>query len=45
VPFLRPVFGTVALSAPQLALALGLSSIVFVAVEIEKAVKRAKRRP
>jgi Ca2+-transporting ATPase len=45
VPFLRPVFGTVALSAPQLALALGLSSIVFVAVEVEKAVKRAKRRP
>jgi Ca2+-transporting ATPase len=44
VPFLRPVFDTVALSAGQLALCLALSAVVFVAVEIEKAVKRARRR-
>jgi Ca2+-transporting ATPase len=44
VPFLRPVFDTVALGAGQLALCLALASVVFVAVEIEKAVKRGRRR-
>jgi hypothetical protein len=38
------VFDTVALGAGQLALCLALASVVFVAVEIEKAVKRGRRR-
>jgi Ca2+-transporting ATPase len=44
VPFLRPVFGTAPLSGGQLALALALSTLVFAAVEIEKAAKRVRRR-
>ncbi|HLB25816.1 MAG TPA: cation-translocating P-type ATPase [Nitrospirota bacterium] len=43
VPFLNPVFGTAPLKAGELALALGLSSVVFVAVEAEKFFIR--RRP
>jgi Ca2+-transporting ATPase len=40
VPGLNAVFGTQPLTAFELLVALGLSSIVFVAVEIEKWVKR-----
>jgi Ca2+-transporting ATPase len=40
VPWLQPVFHTHALSAAELALCVGLSSLVFVAVEIEKAWRR-----
>jgi Ca2+-transporting ATPase len=42
LPFLNPVFQTRPLSATELAVTLALSSVVFVAVEIEKAVKRAR---
>ncbi|OGB90705.1 ATPase [candidate division WOR-1 bacterium RIFCSPHIGHO2_01_FULL_53_15] len=40
VPFLNPIFKTEALSPDELLIALGLSSVVFVAVEIEKFFKR-----
>jgi len=43
VPFLQDVFRTKALSLQELLLCLGLSSIVFWAVEIEKWVKRRKK--
>lgn len=42
VPFLNPIFKTVPLTIPELAFSLGLSSVVFVAVEIEKLVKRRR---
>jgi len=47
VPFLNPIFKTAPLTAAELATALLLSTVVFFAVEVEKAVKRlraAKRR-
>jgi len=40
IPFLNPIFKTEPLSMAELAFTLALSSIVFAAVEIEKAVKR-----
>jgi len=40
VPWLNPIFKTEPLSAAELLLCLALSSIVFFAVEIEKAVRR-----
>jgi len=43
VPFLQDIFRTQALSLKELALCLGLSSIVFWAVEIEKWFKRRNR--
>lgn len=43
LPFLQPVFRTEALSAAELGLCLAFSAVVFVAVEVEKAVRR--RRP
>jgi len=43
VPFLQDVFRTKALSLQELLLCLGLSSIVYWAVEIEKWVKRRKK--
>lgn len=43
VPFLQGVFRTQALSVQELLLCLGLSSIVFWAVEIEKWVKRRRK--
>lgn len=42
VPFLRPVFKTEALTLTELLMALGISTVVFIAVEIEKVFKRAK---
>lgn len=36
VPFLRTIFSTRALNLPQLAVSIGLSSMIFVAVELEK---------
>jgi Ca2+-transporting ATPase len=45
VPGLNPVFGTEPLSWVELLLALALSSVVFVAVEVEKAIKRARSGP
>jgi len=40
VPFLNPVFKTEPLTAAELAVTLTISSVVFIAVEIEKFVKR-----
>jgi Ca2+-transporting ATPase len=40
LPWLQPVFHTVALSATEFALCVALAAVVFVAVEIEKAVRR-----
>ena len=40
VPFLNTIFKTAPLSAPELAIALALSTVVFVAVEVEKLVRR-----
>jgi Ca2+-transporting ATPase len=40
LPAFNAVFKTQPLTLAELALSLGLSSVVFVAVEIEKAVKR-----
>ena len=45
IPFLQDIFRTQALSIQELLLCLGLSSIVFWAVEIEKWFKRRKRKP
>ncbi|MCY7291569.1 MAG: cation transporting ATPase C-terminal domain-containing protein, partial [Ferruginibacter sp.] len=43
VPFLQDIFSTKALTVKELLLCLGLSSIVFWAVEIEKYIKRRKK--
>jgi Ca2+-transporting ATPase len=43
VPALNPVFHTVALPLPDLLICLGLSSLVLVAVEIEKFLVRQRR--
>lgn len=45
IPFLQDIFRTQALSFMELLLCLGLSSIVFWAVEIEKWFKRIKHKP
>jgi Ca2+-transporting ATPase len=45
VPVLNPVFKTQPLSAGELAIVLGLSTAVFLAVELEKLVKRLADRP
>lgn len=42
VPFLNPIFKTTPLDLDELLITIGLSSIVFFAVEIEKWVKRKK---
>jgi P-type Ca2+ transporter type 2C len=44
VPFLNPIFRTQPLTLPELAITLSVSSLVFVAVEIEKWVKRLLAR-
>jgi len=44
VPFLNPIFKTQPLSAYELLITLGLSSIVFLAVEADKMMKRRKKR-
>lgn len=44
VPALRPVFNTSELSLLELAICLGLSSVVFWGVEAEKIFKRRRRR-
>jgi Ca2+-transporting ATPase len=43
VPFLNPIFRTKPLSWEELSIVLAVSSIVFIAVEIEKAFKRRSR--
>ena len=40
VPFLNPIFKTAPLSGGELLVTVGLSAVVFVAVEIEKTVRR-----
>jgi len=45
IPFLQDIFSTQALSIKELLLCLGLSSIVFWAVEIEKWFKRIHNKP
>ncbi len=45
VPALQPVFGTVALTLPQLALVLVASTLGFAAVEVEKWVGRRTSGP
>ena len=44
VPALQPIFGTVALTLPQLALVLVASTLGFAAVEVEKWVRRSRLR-
>jgi Ca2+-transporting ATPase len=45
LPFMQPVFSTVPLSATELALCVGVSIVVFFAVELEKLVRwRLERR-
>jgi Ca2+-transporting ATPase len=43
-PFLQPIFETVPLSLPDLALALGLSTVVFWVSEVEKLMRRRRER-
>ncbi|QDT41700.1 Calcium-transporting ATPase 1 [Gimesia alba] len=43
VPFLNPIFKTVPLTVGELAITLALSTIVFLAVEIEKIFKRSRK--
>jgi Ca2+-transporting ATPase len=45
VPALQPIFGTVALTLPQLALVLVASTLGFAAVEAEKWVRRSRLAP
>lgn len=45
VPFLNPVFHTIPLTLDQLGLCLLLSTIVFVAIEIEKWIRRRLEFP
>jgi len=42
VPFLTPIFKTEPLTAGELAVTILLSTVVFVAVEIEKTIKRSR---
>ncbi|NJN92740.1 MAG: cation-translocating P-type ATPase [Anaerolineales bacterium] len=44
VPFLQPIFETVPLSLPDLALALALSTVVFWGSEVEKLIRRQRER-
>ena len=44
VPLLQPIFKTEALTAGELAFTLAMSTIVFIAVEIEKVFKRRGRK-
>ena len=44
LPLLQPVFRTEALSLGELAIVLAVSSIVFIAVEIEKAFTRRRKQ-
>jgi Ca2+-transporting ATPase len=44
VPVLNPIFKTVPLTVGELLITFLLSTVVFLAVELEKAVKRRKKR-
>jgi Ca2+-transporting ATPase len=44
LPFAQRVFGTAALNAEQLLITIGLSAVVFVAVEVAKWVRRLRER-
>jgi Ca2+-transporting ATPase len=43
IPFLQRIFGTGPLSFQELMIALLLSTVVFIAIEIEKWIKRVRR--
>ena len=44
VPFLQNIFGTTALNVNQLLLSLGLSTIVFIVVEVVKWIRQRMQR-
>lgn len=44
IPVFNPIFKTQPLALSELAITLGLSTIVFLAVELEKVFKRAKKK-
>ena len=45
VPALQPIFATETLTVPQLAIVLVASTVAFIAVEAEKALRRRRGRP
>lgn len=45
IPLFQPIFKTQPLSWTELAITIGLSTIVFLAVEMEKIIKRARMKP
>lgn len=44
LPVFNPIFRTQPLTLPELGITLGLSVVVFLAVELEKVIKRAKKK-
>ena len=44
LPFMQPIFNTTPLSAAELALCVGVSVVVFLAVELEKLIRRRASR-
>jgi len=44
VPFMQRVFGTISLNGRELAISVALSSVVFIAVEVQKWALRLRGR-